>query len=413
MLGGQAWAGPSSLEARPEHHHITGGTEAQACDWPSVVALRDGGGNVFCTGSLVHPRVVLTAAHCLLSQVPADIAFGPDGRAPVADVGVQRCDWHPAYDGSEGSEGSDVAYCVLDGEVDLQVVPPAMGCEEDVLVPGTEVTIVGYGSTAASLDPESGWEWTEGVGPKRLTNQTLEQVYANTLFLLGIDGASACPGDSGGPALVRLSDGTWRTLGAGSRLHPDSTYENENDCGYGALYSTFAHVMPWIEDGAGYDITPCHDADGTWNPDERCGGFPLAPGDAGQSSGTWDDGCASASLSEYGQTCGAPFEEEPEPTGTTGTSTSGDDSGSDGALESSGEGESPSAGTGVTTGDEDEQGGTGSTPTQGDAQPPSVADDTSSESGCGCRQGAGSPSSPFRWLASIALFGLGLRRRRR
>src|SRR5687768_132103 len=38
---------------------IVGGSEVAACGWPSVVAL-DG----TCSGTLVHPRVVLYAAHC-------------------------------------------------------------------------------------------------------------------------------------------------------------------------------------------------------------------------------------------------------------------------------------------------------------------------------------------------------------
>ena len=38
---------------------IIGGSEVAACGWPSVVAL-DG----TCSGTLVHPQVVLYAAHC-------------------------------------------------------------------------------------------------------------------------------------------------------------------------------------------------------------------------------------------------------------------------------------------------------------------------------------------------------------
>lgn len=29
-----------------------------------------------------------------------------------------------------------------------------------------------------------------------------------------------------------------------------------------------------LEDTAGVDITPCHDADGTWNPTSACDEFP-------------------------------------------------------------------------------------------------------------------------------------------
>ncbi len=109
---------------------------------------------------------------------------------------------------------------MLSQNVDVPIVPPLMGCEVDALQPGAEVTIVGYGATQANLG-EFGWEDVEGVGTKRLTIQTLEQVFLETLFLLG-GGSSACPGDSGGPAVIQLEDGSWRVLGAGSDCTPIS-----------------------------------------------------------------------------------------------------------------------------------------------------------------------------------------------
>ena len=44
--------------------------------------------------------------------------------------------------------------------------------------------------------------------------------------------------------------------------------------------------MEWFEDQTGFDLTPCHDADGTWNPGPSCGGFPLTPN---VTHGTWNN----------------------------------------------------------------------------------------------------------------------------
>src|SRR5690349_338820 len=38
---------------------VVGGEAAGACDWPSTVMVNS------CTGTLIHRRVVTTAAHCL------------------------------------------------------------------------------------------------------------------------------------------------------------------------------------------------------------------------------------------------------------------------------------------------------------------------------------------------------------
>jgi hypothetical protein len=98
---------------------------------------------------------------------------------------------------------------------------------------GDTVTIVGFGSTDATLGP-SGWENVVGGGIKRYTTQTVERIDLanNDLFLLGF-GSSGCPGDSGGPMLVELADGSWRVAGVASTAHPDAFEKTGEYCGYG------------------------------------------------------------------------------------------------------------------------------------------------------------------------------------
>ncbi|MCA9710046.1 MAG: trypsin-like serine protease, partial [Myxococcales bacterium] len=303
-----------SLAAAADPYEVAGGQEVGSCGWPTAVSLR-GDGFPFCTGTLIHPQVVLLAAHCIDPAYgwagPVNVGFGEDGFEPVGTVDAALCEWHPQWD--EGNEaGVDVAYCLLSQPVDLDIVPPLMGCEWDVMAPGVEIPIVGFGADVAIFDPEQGWVFTSGNGPKRWAPQYLEAVVSQAAYLLG-NNAGGCPGDSGGPAMVRLPDGTWRVIGAASRIHPDTPPSDTNACLYGTVYSTFAHVMPWLEQRTGLDLTPCHDADGTWHPDARCGGIPLSPGDPGSTSGTWQDGCASVQLSGYGSLCGPPSEAPPEP----------------------------------------------------------------------------------------------------
>ena len=46
------------VETRADTRAITGGVEARACQWPTTVQLNG------CSGTLVHPMVVVTASHC-------------------------------------------------------------------------------------------------------------------------------------------------------------------------------------------------------------------------------------------------------------------------------------------------------------------------------------------------------------
>ncbi|MCX4246017.1 trypsin-like serine protease [Paraliomyxa miuraensis] len=303
--------GAPGVAASVEPQSVAGGEEVETCGWATAVALRIDG-FPFCTGTLVHPQVVLLAAHCIDPAFgpgdPTSIGFGEDGFEPVADVAPAFCGIHPEWhDGNP--DGFDVGYCVLSQAVDLDVVPPLMGCEWEAMVPGAEVFIVGFGADVAILGPD-GWEEVSGNGPKRWAPQVLEAVIDDAARLLG-DDAGGCPGDSGGPAVVGMPDGTWRVIGAASRIHPDTPPNDINWCGYGTVYSTFAHVMPWLEQQTGLDLTPCHDANGTWNPDSRCDAMPMAPWDPSTTSGTWQDGCVNQLLSGPGELCGPPFEGPP------------------------------------------------------------------------------------------------------
>ncbi len=291
---------------------IFNGTEASQCAFPSAVAMLDQAtGQLFCTGTLIHPQVVLFAAHCMDSAswaTPGTIMFGEDVAEPVRPIPVERCEIHPDWDNG----GIDLAVCKLPVAVHhVPIAPLLMGCEVDALQPGTTVTIVGFGAAIAIQDPE-GEVATQGAGLKRFTQQTVTDVLPqfNDVVMIGPN-TGGCFGDSGGPAFVQLSDGTWRVFGAASTLHPDSVPGPDGEiCGFGTVYEIAYNHLDWLESFSGVDLTPCHDADGTWHPDQNCGGFPLSPGTP---ETTWDQGCEVQSLGAWSSTCGAPFSSGPFP----------------------------------------------------------------------------------------------------
>jgi MYXO-CTERM domain-containing protein len=391
---------------------IVGGTDATSCEWPAVVAMLEADETpVMCSGSLIHPEVVMTAAHCVIPERPiVGIGFGEAGQVygtPARVIAPSECVAHPDY---EDYGTPDVAYCRLAEAVeDVPIVPLLAGCETEVLQPGVEVTIVGFGATYGTYVDET--VSAMGVGAKRYTTQTIDWVDDDfgEVNLVGPNGSqSACFGDSGGPSLVELSDGTWRVFGTGSHLYDPGglppPVEAGNVCGPGVAYGHAVHALDWLESETGVDLTPC------WNGDDfvasaDCGGFPLAPGTA---SGTWDDGCVGGAAGGGAQTC------EPSMGDTGGESSSS--SGGDGSSSSSGDGT-----TGVIADDSSSGGSTSSsTTTSADATGPVTtvsADGTggSSESGsgedddaqgCGCAVGS-SPSG-----AALLLLGLFARRRR-
>lgn len=402
---------------------IVGGDEATSCQFPSAVAILEGDETpVMCSGTLVHPNVVTLAAHCVVPDRPiVGIGFGEAGQGeegPARTVEVGDCVGHPQY---YDLGYPDIAYCTLPEPVlDVPRVPILAGCELDLLEADTEVTIVGFGASFGTV--VDGEVEAEGVGPKRYTTQTIDFVDPglDEVHMVGPDGSqSACFGDSGGPAMVQLPDGTWRVFGAASRLYDPGGFPPpalpDNVCGVGVTYGLLTTQMSWLETQTGYDLTPCHDETGLWDPSEDCGGFPMEPATG---FGDWKNGCAGGPVGGGEAVC--------EPS-SGGTSTGGDESSSGDPLDGTTEGdtfEDPSTSTsggGGTGGGPSMTSGTGgdtsgvpplppgtSTAGSSSSGDPQSDDDGVADRGCACSGGGDAP--PLSVLLGVVL--LGLRRRR-
>ena len=206
---------------------VAGGQNAEECEWPDTVAVTGGGG--LCTGSLVHPRLVVYAAHC--GGGNKTIRFGQDSNVAGISRNTARCETYPDYMGVS-DQAHDWAFCVLEEPVtELPITPPAYGCELDVIAQGAEVVIAGFGNnTNMGGSGTKRWGWTEIVSTLGST--------AN----IGGDGVSTCEGDSGGSAFVRFADGSWRSI---------SMTSTGIGCGKAGVHSLMHPAIPWIEETSG------------------------------------------------------------------------------------------------------------------------------------------------------------------
>jgi hypothetical protein len=255
---------------------IWNGQPAGVCDWPSVVQMGDS-----CTGTLVHPQVVIYAGHC--GSDYGTVYFGEGLESVGGSAATEFC---VARDGV--GIGRDYAVCKLKAPVtDVPIVPILMGCETDALKVGATATFVGFGEAEPPLE----------YGVKRVGHSTIQGFADDEVFIQSDDGMDTCFGDSGGPVFIPLPDGTWRVFGI-------TSYGESSECGTGTWYSMMHSEIGWFEAQVGLDLTPCHTPDGTWDPTAACGGFPTDPG-AGV--GTWADACGPGPVGGASETCGAAF----------------------------------------------------------------------------------------------------------
>lgn len=288
---GDARAASARTTLEPAPAPIFSGSDAEICAFPGVVALDNGFNR--CTGTLVHPRLVLYAAHCGAGDMK--IGFGQSAGAPEHVVTPETCMVNPDYAGAD-DEASDWAFCRLAEPAPVPPIPVALGCEQTGVETGMTATIVGYGQSTSGA----------GDGPKRVAEAPIRLLLADYVEVGGLTEPGPCAGDSGGPALIKAADGTWRTFGIAS--------VNVGTCGGIGHYSYAANAIPWVEENAGLDITRCHDEGGGWQPDFRCTGFAVADSTG---AGAWTDWCAAAPRGPASTSCGPAFDASPDTTPPT------------------------------------------------------------------------------------------------
>lgn len=182
----------------PAYPVLIGGAPADRKDWPATFTTSQGSSK--CTGTVLGPKVLQIAAHCVGNGKLASVSY-------ESKKYIGKCTHHQDY---KSNSTADYALCLFDNEIDLPWFEGVIKSGDEIKV-GSKIVIGGMGCT----NPGGGGGNDDVL---RIGEAPVTRLPGGNSNDLIVQGKSAiCFGDSGNSAYFKDSKGIYRIAAINSR----------------------------------------------------------------------------------------------------------------------------------------------------------------------------------------------------
>jgi secreted trypsin-like serine protease len=242
-----------SLQSEAIQPRIIGGTNAAGHAYPFVVSLEyKTDSDQFCSGSLISPTKVLTAAHCVKENKTVQVRLGTNNKNKLAGQVIEVAEQlpHPKFD--DTTLDYDVAVFTLaspaklSDNVNVIAIPQpcsSLSCVTGLAKPNTLVRVAGWGAMSPNGAKKSKSLDLNEVDVPIVSNAVCKKAMqydgdiTNRMICAGFSegGKDSCIGDSGGPLFSYMAN-------ARAGLQTGIVSWGDNWCGRANSYGVYTRI---------------------------------------------------------------------------------------------------------------------------------------------------------------------------